>query len=100
MDFSMRAMKNLEIPLGQEVITFSEPTQKYLREARDLYVRAFKRGDEAAMPAFFDCSETCVRTVGEHRILEAAFKVDNHLQDVFPKGCSLWGVQYLRRFLA
>ena len=100
MDFSMRAMKNLEIPLGQEVITFSEGTQNYLREARDLYVRAFKKGDDDAKPAFFDCSETCVKTVGEHRIREASFKVDKHLQDIFPGGCSRWGVEYLRRFLA
>lgn len=99
MNFSMSSMKNLQIPVGDEVITFSETTKEYLREARDLYIRAFKKGEQAAVPAFFNCSETTVKVVGEHRILEAAYKIDRHLTEFFPKGTTEWGVMYLRRFL-
>lgn len=99
MNFSMKSMKNLEIPLDGKVVKFNEGTQVHLREARDLYVRAFKKNEKEAMPAFFDCSESCVKVVGEHRINEASYKIDKYLPDVFPEGCSRWGVEYLRRFL-
>lgn len=99
MNFSMKAMKTLEIPVGEEVVKFSDKTQEYLREARDLYVRAFKKNEDEAKSAFFDCSESCVKVVGEHRIYGASYKVDKYLSDVFPGGCSRWGVEYLRRFL-
>lgn len=99
MNFSMSSIKNLEIQIGDEVITFSEKTKEYLREARDLYIRAFKKGEEEAVPAFFNCSETTVKVVGEHRILEAANKIDQHLTEFFPKGTAEWGVMYLRRFM-
>jgi len=100
MNFSMKAMKIYEIPLNGKVVKFSEETRVYLREARDLYMRAFKKNEKEAVPAFFDCSESCVKVVGEHRIYEASYQIDTYLPDIFPDGCSKWGVEYLRRFLA
>lgn len=100
MKFSMSSIKNLKIDLGEEVIEFTGETAEALRKARDLYVRAFKRGDESAVSEFLDCSEASVRVVGEHRLLEAVYKLNQNLSHVFPPGTPDWGFQYLRRFLA
>jgi len=100
MNFSMKAMKTMEIPLKSGLITFTKETELRLREARDLYIRAFKQNEDEAYSAFFNCSEASVRVVGETRLYEASYKIDQELYDVFPVGTSEWGLQYLRRFLA
>jgi hypothetical protein len=100
MNFSMTAMKNLTIELGDEVVKFEGKTADALREARDLYVRGFKRGDEEALAEFFNCSEASVRTVGEARLLKAVEKLNEKASHIFPAGTPDWGLQYLRRFLA
>lgn len=100
MNFSMAAMKNLVIEIGEDVIRFEGELAEALREARELYIRAFKRGDEEAMSEFFACSEASVRAVGEDRLHQAADRLRTELSHVFPGTTPDWGLQYLRRFLA
>ena len=39
MKFSMSSIKNLQIPLKEETLTFAPETQELLREARDYYTK-------------------------------------------------------------
>ena len=100
MNFSMTAMKNLTIELGDEVIKFEGKTAEALREARELYVQGFKRGNNEALKEFYECSEASVRTVGETRLLEAVYKLNKKASHIFPVGTADWGYQYLLGFLA
>ena len=46
MKFSMSSIKNLQIPLKEETLTFAPETQELLREARDYYTKGMKRNDD------------------------------------------------------
>jgi hypothetical protein len=99
MRYSMAAMKSQTFTLGDEFYSFDGEVSQGLKEARELYVKAFKRGDESAMDEFFDCSIACAQTLGEHRIKQAAQTVREHLGSVFPRQTVDWGEAYLLRLL-
>ena len=43
MNFSMSSIKQMQIPLESETITFDEDTIKLMREVRELYIQGVKR---------------------------------------------------------
>lgn len=100
MKYSMAAMKDLSFKVGQVEYSFSGEVAEGLRGARDLYVRAFKQGDEGAMDEFIDCSIACAQTLGETRILAAGAKVRESLKETFPEDTVSWGESYLLRLLS
>lgn len=99
MKYSMAAMKNLKFSLGGLTYIFPERVSKGLREARELYIKAFKQGDESAREEFFDCSIACAQTLGKSRITKASQAVKEYLNDVFPEHTVDWGERYLLRLL-
>ena len=48
MKFSMSSIKNMEIPLTSETITFDGATADIMRDVRELYLAGAKRGDDEA----------------------------------------------------
>lgn len=95
MNFSMAAMKNLKFKVGEETYEFSGQTAERLKEARHLYIRAFKQNDETAMDEFFECSIECAKALGIERIQNAKDIIEQHLLDVFPLHSISWGANYL-----
>ena len=57
MKFSMGCIKRMRIPLKEETITFAPETEKLMHEARDLYVRGVKFGDDEAYAEFMEISK-------------------------------------------
>lgn len=99
MKYSMAAMKDLAFQVGDTEYSFSGEVAKGLREARELYVKAFKQGNEGAMDEFFDCSIACVKALGEGRIHAAGAKVRQNLGEYYPEHTVGWGESYLLRLL-
>ena len=99
MNFSMTAMKNLKFSVGPESYEFKGIVAEKLREARELYVRAFKRNEENAMNEFFDCSIACAKVLGLERIKTAKEQVETHLADTFPQHTVSWGANYLAHLI-
>lgn len=99
MKYSMSAMKELSFQIGNKEYAFTGEVAQGLRDARELYVRAFKQGDESATQEFFDCSLACVEALGVERILAAGQEVREHLSDNFPEHTVGWGEAYLIRLL-
>lgn len=99
MNFSMTAMKELKFSVGPETYEFTGTTAEKLREARELYVRAFKHNEENAMNEFFDCSIACARVLGLERIKKAKELVEAHLTETFPEHTVSWGANYLAHLI-
>lgn len=95
MNFSMGAMKRLEFTVGGHTYSFSGYVASHLRDARELYIKAFKQNNEEAMGDFFECSIACAKTLGEDRIVAAGGKVKANLADTFPEHTVQWGVNYM-----
>lgn len=99
MKYSMATMKDLSFKVGQVEYFFSGEVAEGLREARELYVRAFKQGNEEAMKEFMDCSVACAKTLGEARIRAAGEAVRQNLGECYPQHTVGWGESYLLRLL-
>lgn len=99
MKYSMAAMKDLSFKVGEVEYSFSGELADGLKAARELYVRAFKQGDEGAMKEFMDCSIACAKALGEGRIREAGAKVRGNLGEYYPEHTVAWGESYLLRLL-
>ena len=56
MKFSMSSIKNMEIPLTSETITFDGATADIMRDVRELYLAGAKRGDDEAYAEFLRAS--------------------------------------------
>jgi len=100
MKYSMGLMKEVSFQLGTEKYIFSEKTEEGLREIRELYVKAFKQGNEEAMENFFSSSYACVEALGETRIRDAAKTVRQLLTETFPEHTISWGENYLLNLLS
>ena len=98
MKFSMSSIKNMQIPLRDETITFAPETEDLMRQARDLYIKGAKQGDDEAYEEFMTISRVTAQVVGKERIFKACDILEEHV-DAFPKGCMIWGVEYLMQFL-
>lgn len=99
MRYSMAAMKDLAFIIGDTEYSFSGEVAEGLREARELYVLAFKQGDEGAMDEFMDCSVACAKSLGEKRIVAAGELVRQNLGEYYPEHTVGWGEAYLLNLL-
>ena len=98
MKFSMSCMKNLEIPLKSETISFEPETQTILREARELYISGFKNGNDEDLAEFYRMSAATVRVLGEQRLVAANERLKQDI-DAIPSQALDWGLDYLKQFL-
>ena len=98
MKFSMGCIKRMEIPLKEETITFAPETQELMREARDLYVRGVKKGDDEAYAEFMEISKATAQACGLPRIVKGMKTLEENIDDIPPETLK-WGVEYLMQFL-
>ena len=98
MQFSMSCMKNMEIPLKSETITFAPETEELLQKARYLYVSGVKKGSEEDFAEFMQISAATAQACGKERILKAKEILSENV-DAIPAQAYDWGVNYLMQFL-
>ena len=99
MKFSMSSIKNMEIPLSSETITFDGPTADIMRDVRKLYLAGAKRGDEEAYAEFLRASHACLRACGLDRLYKARIKLFNECYEM-PAYTWDWGMNYIEGFMA
>jgi len=97
MKFSMSAMKTMEIPLGEEVITFSPETTELFTEMRRLYISGAKQNNQADYDEFLKGSKANLLAIGRDRILEARRLAFNHIDELPPHTLE-WGLAYIFSF--
>jgi hypothetical protein len=97
MKFSMSCMKNMEIPLINETITFAPETKELMRSARNLYVKGIKQNEPEAYKEFMEVSRVSAEAVGVNRILNAQKLLSENLDEI-PQHTLQWGVDYLMQF--
>ena len=97
MKFSMSSIKNMAIPLKNETVTFAPETEELMREARDLYSKGVKFGDDDAYAEFMKISAASARACGLDRIFKAKEILQENVDDI-PSETLIWGVEYLTQF--
>ena len=98
MRFSMRCIKAMEIPLGDEIIRFDSATQDLLQEIRTLYVDGIKRNDSASRSEFFRASRANLDAIGHERLQHAKRRLFADCYDL-PVHTLDWGMDYIKGFL-
>ena len=94
MKFSMSAMKNQSIPLGDEVVIFALETAEIMKEVRELYISGFKQQNQEDYEEFMIASVANLNSIGKERILKARTILFNDLYEI-PAHCLDWGIQYI-----
>ena len=94
MKFSMSAMKNQSIPLGDEVVVFAPETARIMSEVRELYISGFKQQNQEDYEEFMIASVANLGAIGKERILDARTILFNDLYEI-PAHCLDWGIQYI-----
>jgi len=94
MKFSMSAMKNQTIPLGDEVVVFAPETAKIMSEVRELYISGFKQQNQDDYDEFMIASVANLNSIGKERILKARTILFNDLYEI-PAHCLDWGISYI-----
>ena len=94
MKFSMSAMKNQSIPLGDEVVVFALETAEIMKEVRELYISGFKQQNQEDYNEFMIASVANLGAIGKERILDARTILFNDLYEI-PAHCIDWGIQYI-----
>ena len=96
MKLSMGTIKNKVLPLpdGTEVVLPKE-CHGIMDEARDLYVRGFKQGDEEALEEFFALSKAHFKVLGRELIDEKFRYFAEHFEDVFTPYWIMMGRFYI-----
>ena len=96
MKFSMGCIKRMQIPLGEEVITFEDDLKEIFKEIRDLYVRG--KTNENVFAEFMKISIIMYNVLGADRILEAQKLLSKHMVEIEPQHLPL-GVDYIIQFI-
>ncbi len=94
MKFSMSAMKNQSIQLGNEVVVFAPETAEIMKEVRELYISGFKQQNQEDYDEFMIASVANLGAIGKERILKARTILFNDLYEI-PAHCIDWGIQYI-----
>ena len=97
MKFSMGCIKRMEIPLGDEVITFAPDTAELFTEMRRLYISGAKQNNQVDFNEFLKGSNSNLLAVGKERILEARRLAFNHIDELPPHTLE-WGLAYIFSF--
>ena len=98
MRFSMRCIKGMEIPLGQQTLRFDSTTQELLIEIRTLYVNGIKRNDSANRSEFFRASRANLEAIGHERLESARRRLFADCYDL-PVHTLDWGMDYIKEVL-
>ena len=99
MNFSMSSIKQMQIPLESETITFDEDTIKLMREVRELYIQGVKRANDEAYTKFLKASLECLKACGMERLQKAHDKLFNDCYEMPPYAWG-YGMSYIRGFMA
>ncbi len=94
MKFSMSAMKNQSIPLGDEVVVFAPETAEIMKEVRELYISGFKQQNQEDYEEFMIASVANLGAIGKERILKARTILFDHLYEI-PHFTLDWGLSYI-----
>ena len=94
MKFSMSAMKNQSIPLGDEVVVFALETAEIMKEVRELYISGFKQQNQEDYDEFMIASVANLGAIGKERILKARTILFDHLYEI-PHYTLDWGLSYI-----
>ena len=94
MKFSMSAMKNQTIPLGDEVVVFAPETAEIMKEVRELYISGFKQQNQEDYEEFMIASVANLGAIGKERILKARTILFDHLYEI-PHYTLDWGLSYI-----
>jgi len=97
MKFSMGCIKRMEIPLGEEVITFAPETAELFTEMRRLYISGAKQNNQADFNEFLKGSKANLLAIGKERILKARRLAFNHIDELPPHTLD-WGLEYIFSF--
>lgn len=97
MKFSMSCMKRMQIPMKEETITFAPETEELMRQARDCYVRGYKKGDAEALGEFNEISKATAQACGVDRLIAAKKILEENVDDIPPNTLE-WGLGYLMQF--
>ena len=97
MKLSMGTIKNKVLPLpdGRTKMILPEECHEIMNEARDLYVRGFKQGDEEALDEFFALSKAHFQVLGRELIDEKFRFFAEHFEDVFTSYWIMMGRMYI-----
>ncbi|WP_415410051.1 hypothetical protein ACLM45_00695 [Synechococcus sp. A10-1-5-9] len=98
MAFSMRCIKSMEIPLGDDTIRFEGETADLFQDIRTLYVNGMKRNDPEAREEFFIASSANLQAIGLTRLEQAKRRLFNDCYEL-PVHTLDWGLDYIRGFL-
>jgi len=98
MKFSMGCIKRMEIPLGEEVITFDDDLKEVFSEIRDLYVSGAKNGNDQDFAEFMRISIIMYNVLGKERIVNAQKLLSQHIEEIAPDKLQ-WGVDYIMQFI-
>lgn len=98
MQFSMGCIKRMEIPLGEEIITFDDHLKEIFGEIRDLYVSGAKNGVEEDFQEFMRISIIMYNVLGKERIVNAQKLLSQHIEEIAPDKLQ-WGVDYILQFI-
>lgn len=96
MKFSMGCMKKMQIPLGEEVLTFEDDLKEIFGEIRNLYLKGKTNEDDFA--EFLQISIIMYNVLGADRILEAQEVLSQHITEIAPEHLQL-GVDYIMQFI-
>jgi hypothetical protein len=98
MKFSMSCIKNMQIPLKEETITFGDDLAETFGQIRDLYVSGTKKGNKEDFSEFMRISSIMINVLGKERILEAQKVLSQQICDIPPDKLQ-WGVDYMMQFI-
>ncbi|MCP9775989.1 hypothetical protein [Cyanobium sp. WAJ14-Wanaka] len=98
MKFSMSCIKSMAIPMGDQQVTFCEPTAGLFTEIRRLYISGAKNNNTADWAEFLRASEANLRAIGLERIEAAKREIFYHIYDLPPHTLD-WGVDYIKGFI-
>jgi hypothetical protein len=99
MKFSMGCIKKMEIPLGEETLTFEDDTKELFNRVRHLYMSGAKNGNEEDYVKFLVVSKIMINVLGKERILKAKEKLAQHITEIAPENLN-WGVEYMFQSLS
>jgi len=97
MKFSMGCMKRMEIPVGENTVTFSPETKELMTEMRRLYISGQKQNNQEDFNEFLKGSKANLLAIGKERILHARRLAFEHI-DVLPPHTLEWGLSYIFSF--
>jgi len=97
MKFSMGCMKRMEIPVGENTVTFSPETKELMTEMRRLYISGQKQNNAEDFNEFLKGSKANLLAIGKERILQARRLAFEHI-DVLPPHTLEWGLSYIFSF--